>query len=59
MEKVPYVFIIGEKEKEACSVTVRSRCQPKHAGTHTLESVLQVLQLEIKERALPQKMQLK
>jgi threonyl-tRNA synthetase len=57
MEKVPYVFIIGEKEQEACSITIRSRCQPKHAGTHTLESVLQLLQLEIKERILPQKMQ--
>ncbi|MDR0755776.1 MAG: threonine--tRNA ligase [Puniceicoccales bacterium] len=57
MEKVPYVFIVGEKEKEAGSVAVRSRCQPKHEGTHTLESVLQLLQSEIEERTLPQKMQ--
>jgi threonyl-tRNA synthetase len=56
-EKVPYSFVVGAKEKEMHSVSVRSRCQPHNNGTHTLEAVLGILKEEIQERKLPEAMQ--
>ena len=55
-DKVPYVFVVGEKEKEARSVSVRSRCQPSNNGTHTIEAILELLQKEIQDRLLPESM---
>ena len=55
-DKVPYVFVVGEKEKEARSVSVRSRCQPSNNGTHTIEAIRELLQKEIQDRFLPESM---
>ena len=56
-DKVPYSFVIGAKEKETHSVSVRSRCQPHNNGTHALEAVLGILKEEIQDRKLPEAMQ--
>ena len=58
-EKVPYLFIVGAQEKEANSVSVRSRCQPSNNGTHSLESIFTLLKEEIQERRLPENMRKK
>lgn len=55
-DKVPYIFIVGIKERENRSVSVRSRCQPHNNGTHTLEAILEVLKEEIEKRMLPETM---
>ena len=55
-DKVPYVFVIGEKEEKERTLSVRSRCQPDNAGTYSLDHIMQVLLTEIKERKLPAKM---
>lgn len=55
-DKVPYVFVVGEKEKDTRSVSVRSRCQPSNNGTCTLEAIMELLQKEIQERLLPESM---
>ena len=56
-DKVPYALIVGEKEKETHSVSVRSRCQPHNNGTHTLVALRAILQEEIATRRLPEVMQ--
>ena len=56
-DKVPYALIVGEKEKETHSVSVRSRCQPHNNGTHTLVALRAILQEEIAMRRLPEVMQ--
>ena len=55
-DKVPYVFVVGAKEKEANSVSVRSRCQPSKEGIYTIEAVIELLTSEIRERLLPESM---
>lgn len=55
-DKVPYILIVGEKEKETRSVSVRSRCQPSNNGTCTIEAILELLQKEIQDRLLPESM---
>ncbi len=54
--KVPYTLIVGEKEKETRSVSVRSRCQPSNNGTYTIEAIIELLQKEIQDRLLPESM---
>jgi threonyl-tRNA synthetase len=58
-DKVPYALIVGVKEKEARTVSVRSRCQPHNNGTHTLDALLAILHEEISMRRLPEGMQSK
>lgn len=55
-DKVPYVFVVGAKEKEANSVSVRSRCQPSKEGVYSIEAIIELLTSEIKERLLPESM---
>lgn len=45
LQKVPYMLVIGEKEKEAGLVAVRSRSQGD-LGTQTLDTLLAELKLE-------------
>lgn len=55
-DKIPYVFVVGEKEKEAHVVSVRSRCQPGNNGTHTVDGIIDLLREEILQRRLPEAM---
>ena len=56
-EKVPYVWVVGRKEKEGKTVSVRSRCQPSHKGSYSLETIFEILRKEIETRQLPESMQ--
>lgn len=49
VEKVPYFFVVGDKEVESNSVTVENRKESE--GPHKLEGIIQRLQEEIKTRA--------
>lgn len=55
-EKVPYVFVVGAKERDGNSVSVRSRCQPSREGVYSVESIIELLKTEIKDRLLPESM---
>lgn len=50
MQKVPYIIVIGDKEKEAGTITVEGRAE-KLEGI-TLEKFLEKIEKEIKERNL-------
>jgi len=50
MQKVPYVIVIGDKEKEAKTITVEGRTEKLE--DITVETFLERLQKEIKERIL-------
>lgn len=54
-DKVPYTFILGEKEQETNTVSVRSRCRPSLNGSKAVEDILGLLLDEIQERRLPEK----
>ena len=53
VEKIPYAFIVGDKEAKAKSVSVRSREQGDR-GAKKLAAVLKDLTAEAESRALPQ-----
>ena len=55
-EKIPYVLVVGEKEKEACSVSVRSRCQPSNNGSYSVDAIVQLLKKEVDDKLLPESM---
>ena len=55
-DKVPYVLVVGAKEKETHSVSVRSRCQPSNNGTYTVEDIIALLKKEIDDKLLPESM---
>ena len=40
VEKIPHMFVIGDKEVESRTVSVRSRNNPKFTGTHKLEDAI-------------------
>jgi len=50
VSKVPYVIVVGDKERDAKTITVEARTE-KFEGI-TIESFLEKLQKEIKERTL-------
>jgi threonyl-tRNA synthetase len=50
MQKIPYIIVIGDKEKEAGTITVEGRTE-KLEGI-TLEKFLEKLEKEIKEKTL-------
>jgi threonyl-tRNA synthetase len=54
IDKVPYVLVIGQKEAEANSVSVRSRARGDE-GVMTADDYLAKLKTEISTRALPTK----
>jgi len=49
--KVPYVFVIGDKEREASSVAVRARGN-KDLGVMPLEQALQLVQQQIASKGV-------
>jgi len=53
MEKVPYMFVLGDKEVESNNVAVRSR-DLGELGTATLEQIIAKIGQETKERLLEQ-----
>ena len=54
LDKVPYALVLGQKEAEAQSVSVRSRARGDE-GVQPFASFLERLQTEIATRALPAK----
>ncbi len=51
MNKIPYMLIVGEKEEESNTVSVRSRAAGDE-GVTTLDAFLQSIQQEIKEKTI-------
>jgi threonyl-tRNA synthetase len=58
LEKIPYTLVLGAKEAEAKSVSVRSRARGDE-GVHPFSEYLERLKREIATRALPQKLEKK
>ena len=54
VEKIPHMFVIGDKEVESRTVSVRSRNNPKFTGTHKLEDAIAFLKNTIAKRELPE-----
>ncbi len=54
LEKIPYTLVLGQKEAEAQSVSVRSRARGDE-GSMPFSAYLERLTEEIKNRSLPQK----
>jgi threonyl-tRNA synthetase len=54
LDKIPYTLVIGQKEAEANSVSVRSRARGDE-GVMTAEAYLAKLKTEVASRALPEK----
>ncbi len=54
LDKVPYTLVIGQKEAEANSVSVRSRARGDE-GVMTVDAYVAKLQAEVATRALPDK----
>lgn len=54
LEKVPYTFVIGQKEAEANSVSVRSRARGDE-GVMTTDASIEKIRNEVLRRALPEK----
>src|SRR5688500_16231789 len=54
LDKVPYTLVIGQKEAEANSVSVRSRARGDE-GVMTADAYVAKLKAEVASRALPQK----
>ena len=54
VEKIPHMFVIGDKEVESHTVSVRSRNNPKFTGTHKLEDAIAFLKNTIAKRELPE-----
>jgi threonyl-tRNA synthetase len=54
LEKVPYVLVLGQKEAEALSASVRSRAKGDE-GVHKVEDLLARFKQEVATRALPEK----
>lgn len=50
LAKVPYMVIVGEKEREDRTVSVRSRFNKTAEGTHSIEAFTATLREEIAER---------
>jgi threonyl-tRNA synthetase len=51
MEKVSYMFIIGDREAEAKAVAVRKR-NGKDLGSQNLEEFIKTLKKEIEEKLI-------
>ena len=54
LDKVPYTLVIGQKEAEANSVSVRSRAKGDE-GVMTTDAYIAKLKAEVATRALPEK----
>ena len=54
LDKVPYVLVLGQKEAEALSASVRSRAQGDE-GVHPVADLIARFKTEVATRALPEK----
>ena len=54
LDKIPYVLVLGQKEEETQSASVRSRAKGDE-GVHTIASLITRFQKEVATRALPEK----
>ncbi|MBI2516891.1 MAG: threonine--tRNA ligase [Opitutae bacterium] len=54
LEKVPYVLVLGQKEAEALSASVRSRAKGDE-GVHPVADLIARFKTEVATRALPEK----
>ena len=54
LDKIPYTLVIGQKEAEANSVSVRSRARGDE-GVMTADAYIAKLKVEVSSRALPDK----
>ncbi|HYC70607.1 MAG TPA: threonine--tRNA ligase [Opitutaceae bacterium] len=54
IEKIPYVLVVGQKEAEAASASVRSRAKGDE-GVHPVAELLARFTREVATRALPEK----
>jgi threonyl-tRNA synthetase len=54
LDKVPYTLVIGQKEADAASVSVRSRARGDE-GVMTADAYVAKLKTEVTTRALPAK----
>jgi threonyl-tRNA synthetase len=54
LDKVPYVLVLGQKEAEALSASVRSRAKGDE-GVHKLTELVARFKTEVATRALPEK----
>ncbi len=52
LDRVPFMIVIGEKEKESGMVSVRSRIRKALEGQHSVEDFIQKLRTEIDERVI-------
>lgn len=53
LERVPYMFVIGQKEAEAAQVTIRSRVNKSHEGQFPHKEAIETIQKVIQSRELP------
>lgn len=53
LDRVPFMIVVGEKEKESGLVSVRSRITKALEGQHTMENFIGKLRTVIEERQLP------
>ncbi|MEQ9823685.1 MAG: threonine--tRNA ligase [Puniceicoccaceae bacterium] len=53
LDRVPFMIILGEKERESGQISVRSRITKGLEGTHEVQAFIQKLRTEIEERRLP------
>jgi threonyl-tRNA synthetase len=53
IEKIPHMFILGPREAESSSVSVRSRIDKNFSGTPQLQDAIAHLKKSIAERKLP------
>lgn len=53
LDRVPFMIILGEKERESGQISVRSRITKSLEGTHEVQAFIENLRCEIEERRLP------
>lgn len=53
LDRVPFMIILGEKERESGQISVRSRITKALEGTHEVQAFIDHLRTEIDERRLP------
>jgi threonyl-tRNA synthetase len=51
--RVPYAAVVGEKERESGTVSVRCRIRKEHEGNHSVDVFVKLLRADIASRRLP------
>ena len=55
-EKIPHMFVVGKKEAESGTVSVRSRIRKEFEGAKSLDEAVSLISRDAAERALPDSM---